>query len=66
MLGSPKVKNAWFRNKKAKDKDSFSFNIISSRRFLHQNIDTNKLKSLKVAQSKDDNYGCKDDDIYAW
>ena len=24
----------------------------------------NKLKSLKVAQSKDDNYGCKDDDIY--
>ena len=25
---------------------------------------TNKLKSLKVAQSKDDNYGCKDDDIY--
>ena len=25
----------------------------------------NKLKSLKVAQSKDDNYGCKDDDIYA-
>ena len=24
----------------------------------------NKLKSLKVAQSKDDNYGCKDDGIY--